>query len=179
MNFTLPWLKDHLAPSAGLPAVKGAIMRLAFAIGSGSLLASACAGAPVADGSRERAAATVTIDQITADSKAWSGKWVVLEGVLTWGEGQSRIYKDTASAEDGWIYDPAGISIRMSEIRKPVPKSLDMKRVHITAILDDGCVRAHQMAEAMAASGRIAWASGYCHTAIGPDLIEATVHEVR
>ena len=124
-------------------------------------------------------ARVATIAKITTDPDTWGGKKVTVEGVLVFGDIESRLYKDYTAAEKGWVYDPAGLGIRMSEIRRRFSPSLDGKTVRVSGTVDIGCVLANRAIDAAQADGRLVWFSGFCHTSVGPHLIDATVHQVR
>jgi hypothetical protein len=126
---------------------------------------------------------TATVENITSDPDAWEDKTVTVEGVLVFGDIESRLYADRASAKEGWAYDPAGLGIRMSDVRRDVSPSFDGKTVQVTGNVSLSCVHAHRWAEDARSEGRdrniIFWVSGFCHTSVGPHLTNATVSLVR
>jgi hypothetical protein len=126
---------------------------------------------------------TATVESITSNPDAWEEKAVIVEGVLVFGDIESRLYPDHASAKEGWAYDPAGLGIRMSEVRRDVSPSFDGKNVQVTGNVSLSCVHAHRWAEGARSGDRdrnvIFWVSGFCHTSVGPHLTNATPRLVR
>jgi hypothetical protein len=120
-----------------------------------------------------------TVEEITADPYGWSGKWVSFRGVLIFSEIESRVYASEAAARDGWVYDEKAVGIQMSETSHNIPSSLNGAWVTAIGQIDASCNAAHAAAEQASNEGRIVWASGFCHTSIGPHLDHASVRPVR
>jgi len=152
-----------------------------FAVAAGGLLATGCAYvSPNELAARGGQAITsATVEQITADPYGWSGKWVSFEGVLVFSEIESKVYATEAAAREGWVYDQEAVGIEMSEASQNIPSSPDGKRVRVVGQVDASCNAAHKAAEQASNDGRIVWASGFCHTSIGPHLDHASVRSVR